>query len=278
MPGPISSLEIAGLSYAFSVTGSGELPTLVLLHGFTGSTASWGHVLPELSSSRQVLALDLPGHGYTPAPSDPQRIQFEQVAADLAQLIARITPPRLGQVDILGYSMGGRLALFFALRFPNLVRRLVLESASPGLADPQERQARQRSDEALARRIEEQGIQAFVNEWENLPLFTSQAQLPAAVRAGLRQQRLQNNPAGLAASLRGMGTGVQPSLWPLLPSLQPPALLLTGELDNKFTAINRQMRDVIPACTWQRIPAVGHTPHLENPGVFLAQVLVFLGR
>lgn len=270
-------LDLDGLGYSFEVTGSGRLPPLLLLHGFTGSGASWDDLLPRLSADRLVLTVDLPGHGQTPPPAAPERAGMPAVSSDLAGLVSALSLDRFGPLDVLGYSMGGRLALFFALDHPVLVRRLVLESASPGLADPEERRTRQLSDEALAWRIEEHGIPAFVDEWEDLPLFASQRRLPEPARASLRQSRLSNTDAGLAASLRSMGTGVQPSLWPLLPGLHSPVLLLVGELDPKFLEINRRMQAAIPTSALHIIPDAGHTPHLENPAHYLEVVNEFLG-
>ena len=269
-------LEIAGLQYAYQLTGSGEYPPLVLLHGFSGRSDSWAHLIPMFVKNRLVLAVDLPGHGGTYAPEDPARIQMAMVAADLAGLVTGLSLVESGPLDILGYSMGGRLALYFALYHPELVRRLVLESASPGLDNSEARRARQIADEELALRIETKGIEAFVTEWEELPLFASQASLPADLRAGLHQRRMENHPAGLAASLRGMGTGVQPSLWPHLSGLHCPVLLICGDLDAKFTTINREMHTAIPHSVLHIIPGAGHTPHLEAPEIYQKLVIEFL--
>jgi 2-succinyl-6-hydroxy-2,4-cyclohexadiene-1-carboxylate synthase len=133
-----------------------------------------------------------------------------------------------------------------------------------------ERLARVEQDEALAQRIERNGIAAFTEYWTNLPLFSTQ---PPDVRAWLHVQRLQNNPTGLANSLRGMGTGAQPSLWERLGELGVPTLLLAGALDDKFAAINREMHERISHSTLMVIPDAGHTTHLEQPERFQAAVL-----
>ncbi|MCL4834580.1 MAG: alpha/beta fold hydrolase, partial [Caldilineaceae bacterium] len=170
----------------------------------------------------------------------------------------------------------GRLALYFALHYPEKVTSLILESASPGLATPEERAARTASDNALAMRIEREGIPAFVAFWEALPLWRSQARLPASVQQWLHEQRLGNSPTGLAHSLRGMGSGVQPSLWERLGELDMPVLLLAGEEDEKFVAINRQMAQRIPHARLEIVPRAGHTLHLEQPAVFQRAVCSFL--
>lgn len=247
--------------------------SLVLLHGFTGSTASWAVHRPIFASYYRTIVVDLLGHGQTAAPTDPARYTIEQSASDLAGLLTTIAP---GPVNLLGYSMGGRLALYFALHYPYLVQHLMLESASPGLADAPAQQERIHSDEQLATAIETQGIAAFVERWEALPLFTSQRALPVSVQNTLREQRLRNRPQGLANSLRGMGTGVQPSLWDQLSALSAPTLLLAGELDQKFKVIANQMATYLPHATVVIVPDAGHTIHLEQPQAFQEHVLQFL--
>lgn len=265
--------EINGLNYHYEVSGSG--PLLVLLHGFTGSLANWQPHAEAFAAQYQVLTVDLPGHGRTDAPEAPARYAMPQVAADVMALAAQV-----GQMPahLLGYSMGGRLALYMAVQNPAQVRSLVLESASPGLADAAAREARIQQDEALAARIERKGVEAFVDYWEQIPLFASQQRLSVEIRQRLRQQRLKNNPRGLANSLRGMGTGVQPSLWQQPGGLVMPVLLMAGALDTKFAGIGQQMYDLMPDARLEVVPDAGHTLHLEAPEWFQAQVLEFLAR
>jgi 2-succinyl-6-hydroxy-2,4-cyclohexadiene-1-carboxylate synthase len=263
-----SFIALNGLTYAIRDEGHG--PPLLLLHGFTGSSESWGAVLPALAERFRVLALDLPGHGQTDAPPDPARYAMEAVAADIAALLPALDVSR---VHLLGYSMGGRLALYFARHYPGLITSLTLESASPGLATAAERSDRTAADNALAGWIEAHSLSEFVARWEALPLFDSQRRLPADVREQQRKLRLGNSPQGLANSLRGMGTGRQPSLWAELAQVAAPTLLLAGELDPKFRAINEQMAAVMPNVQLTIVAGAGHTVHLEQPGDFTARVL-----
>lgn len=263
-----STLTIRGCRYFVTAQGHGR--PLLMLHGFTGSSQSWRELIPTLSSRFQVITVDLLGHGRTDSPPDPTRYQMAEATADLLAILSELNVAR---ADLLGYSMGGRLALYTAVHYPHRINRLVLESASPGLKSEQERQERRQRDNALADRIEREGIESFVNFWEQLSLWDSQKQLDTAVRQKLREQRLQNNPAGLANSLRGMGTGSQPSLWGQLGNLTMPVLLQTGELDGKFTAINRQMAAQMPTAQLKIIPNAGHTVHLERPSLF-SQILL----
>lgn len=264
---------IDDVAYHYEEAGSG--PPLVLLHGFTGSSRNWALHLLHFASCFRVFAIDLLGHGRTPAPANPERYGMARSAADLEVLLARIA---VEPVTLLGYSMGGRLALYFALTHLQRVQRLILESASPGLADPEARRARVALDTALAQRIEEEGIETFVNYWENIPLFAHQQHLPAQVREEVRWLRLRNDPHGLANSLRGMGTGEQPSLWGQLGQLSMPVHLIAGLLDEKFVETNRCMAAQIPTAELVVVPEAGHTVHLEQPEHFREIVLGICGK
>jgi 2-succinyl-6-hydroxy-2,4-cyclohexadiene-1-carboxylate synthase len=179
--------------------------------------------------------------------------------------------------DLLGYSLGGRVALHVALAAAERVSKLVLESASPGIADPVERAARVASDNALAEQIEQRGIEWFVDYWEDIPLFRSQRMLPPEVFAAQRERRLMNRAQGLAHSLRGMGAGQQEPLWERLGVLTMPTLLLTGEHDTKYEALAQEMQQAIPGAEQQVVHRAGHTTHLEQPELFLEAVVTFLG-
>lgn len=256
---------INGIKYHVELQGNGT--PLILLHGFTGSTQSWQPHIEEFSHQYQTIAVDLLGHGKTESPAAPSLYRMEHAAQDIIELLKAISPE---PAHLLGYSMGGRLALYLAVFYPQYFRSLILESASPGLESAQHRQERIASDEALALKIEREGIEKFVEYWENIPLFATQNN---EIRIKLRQQRLQNNPIGLANSLRGIGTGVQPSLWDKLPEIQMPVLLITGDLDKKFTEMGQQMQKLIPNAKQVIIPNAGHTVHLEHPEIFSQTVL-----
>lgn len=253
----------------YYVEREGDQRPWLLLHGFTGSSQNWAPLWPRLLAHSQLIAVDILGHGRSDAPDDEQRYRIDQVAADLIHILDVLG---VDQISLYGYSMGGRLALATAVAYPERVQQLLLESASPGLASPVERQTRIQQDRALADRIEREGIPAFVDYWQQIPLWHSQQQLPTAVRQQQRQQRLQNRAHGLANSLRGMGSGAQPSLWPALPGLSMPVSLLVGELDAKFTAVNRQMAQLLPQASLQIVPGAGHTVHLEQPTAVAAHL------
>jgi len=210
---------------------------VLALHGFTGSTATMWALVRPLTETRRVAVVDLPGHGRS-ITNDSHAFGFEHTVDAVAAAIDR---HHLGPAHVVGYSMGGRVALGLAVRHPGHVASLSLIGASPGLSDPVERAARRRSDNELADDLLEDGLTAFVDRWMASPLFASQVRLGADVLADARTQRLANDPDGLAGSLRGAGTGAQPSYWHDLAGIAAPVLLVVGDEDPKFRAIAMRM-------------------------------------
>lgn len=257
--------------YHLESIGVGE--PLLLLHGFSGACATWHAVAKALADRWRVIMLDSLGHGQSESPPNIERYRMAGAAADIMDLLDQLA---ISRTHLLGYSMGGRLGLYVALQYPKRLRSLILESASPGLADASARAERRRRDQAMADLIDREGVPAFVDYWGRLPLWASQSKLPANKLAAQRQQRLRNSALGLANSLRGLGTGAQPNLWPELPALQLPALLLAGEADHKFRRINEAMAARMPLAQLQLIPDAGHNTHLENAPAFCRAVSSFL--
>src|SRR3954451_22087366 len=223
------------------------LPTLVLLHGFTQTRQSWRRTARALAARYRAIVPDLPGHGQAAS----RTASFDACAAYVRAL---------APATLVGYSMGGRIALHAALQVP--VERLILVGASPGIKDPTERAQRKQADDALADRIETLTIEAFATEWGSQPLFAGQ---PERVRAAAYADRLRNTPHGLAGALRGLGTGVMEPLWDRLPQLTVPVTLITGERDEKFGALAGAMQQRLPNATHVVIPNAGHAAQLEDP-------------
>jgi 2-succinyl-6-hydroxy-2,4-cyclohexadiene-1-carboxylate synthase len=260
---------------ALNVERGGRGPALLILHGFTGSVATWRPHRATLEHRCDMIAVDLLGHGESDRPADPERYRVERCTADLLVLLDRLGVDRFG---VLGYSMGARVALHLAVAAPDQVGALILESGSPGMADPADRAARVKADAALADRIEREGVPAFVDGWERLPLFASQAGLSAQARDSLRAQRLRNDPRGLANSLRAMGAGQPEPLWDRLNALTIPTLLIVGALDLKYCDLARQMASLLMSARLEAVPDVGHAVHLERPDAFDAAVARFFGE
>jgi len=266
------NILIRNVNYHVKICGNGE--PILLLHGFTGDGTTWEFISHYLQNY-QLIFVDILGHGKTDSPTDRRRYCMEEVVEDIKEILQYL---KIDRTNMIGYSMGGRLALSFAITYPQCVRRLVLESSSPGLKKELERKERQSSDEALAEFILQNGIESFVDYWENIPLFKSQNNLPEAVQKKIRAQRLQNTPIGLANSLRGMGTGFQPSWWEQIKNLYIPVLLLCGEWDVKFCRIAEDMERTMPNAIKNTIKSAGHAIHVEQPRIFGKIVNEFFHR
>jgi 2-succinyl-6-hydroxy-2,4-cyclohexadiene-1-carboxylate synthase len=259
--------------FSLNVERSGAGPAVVLLHGFTGSARAWSPFGERLAERHTVLAVDIVGHGESDKPAALEHYGMERAAGDIVAAVEKLG---FARAMWLGYSMGGRLALNLAVLHPERVERLVLIGASPGLAEAEERRARVASDEALARGIERDGVERFIDYWESIPLFASQKSLPAERRAGIRSARLANTAVGLASSLRGMGTGSQAALHSRLKELTMPALLLAGELDAKYLAIGQEMAAEMPESRFVAVPGAGHAAQTEQPEFCANEVVAFL--
>ncbi len=252
--------------------GEHSKPAVVLLHGFTGSTATWRTLAAGLQDRYYVVLFDLWGHGQSSIPSDISAYDMSHQTADLEQAVTALG---LEQFLLIGYSMGGRVALGYASAYPERISGLLLESASPGLAEERERQERRRNDSRLAERLRTEKLERFVDYWQGIPLFDTQRQLPSSVRETLRRERLNQSPEGLANSLEGIGTGSQPSYWKVLATLGFPVLLVTGKLDVKFTKLADEMERFFPNVGRKEVEGAGHAVHVEKPREFATIVESF---
>ena len=231
---------------------------VVFLHGFTHTGASWDPVIAALGERyRDVIAPDIRGHGRA---SGALPVTLSAVVEDVAALTG-------DSFELVGYSMGGRIALHVALALPGRASRLVLIGASPGLDDPDERAARLRADRALADEFEGMGTEEVADLWESRTASPRGvlAGQPASVRKGVRVDRLRNTPAGLARALRGLGTGALPSVWERLAELAMPVVLVVGERDAKFRGIADRMAGLLPRARVVVVSGAGHAAHLEAP-------------
>jgi 2-succinyl-6-hydroxy-2,4-cyclohexadiene-1-carboxylate synthase len=232
--------------------------TVVLLHGFTQTGASWRGVIDALGERYTALAPDLRGHGSAAA--------RRPVTVDAC--VADVVADAPGRFVVAGYSMGGRLALRVALAHPERVERLVLVGTTPGIADDVERGARREADEALASELEDGlDLEAFARRWAKQPIFKGQ---PPEVAAAAHEDRLRNEPAGLAATLRGLGQGAAEPLWPRLGELRMPVVVIAGERDGTYAKLAERMVARLPRARALIVPGAGHAVHLEAPGIVAA--------
>jgi 2-succinyl-6-hydroxy-2,4-cyclohexadiene-1-carboxylate synthase len=270
----MTRIAVNGINLNVETSGRGDGPALLLLHGFTRDASAWQPLLPCFEDYRTVR-VDLIGHGKSDSPPNPERYSMAHAVEDLTALLHHLDIERTA---LLGYSLGGRVALHFAVESPQLLWALVIESASPGIEDEMERDARFGSDAQLAASIESDGIEPFVERWQAQPLFASQRKLPAETLEAQRRQRLENSTLGLANSLRGMGAGAQGWLLPDLPQINVPTLFLAGALDQRYAALAPVMAAQVSGAEHYVIEAAGHTVHFEQPDAYSTKVTEFLAR
>lgn len=246
-------------------TTRGHGPRVVLVHGFTQSASSWARIVPELESSFEVVAVDLPGHGRSARP---------EPASDLSQAAEALANAG-GAASYVGYSLGGRHCLQLALQRPELVERLVVVGAHPGIEDEPNRAERREMDEQLASELEQGGdeeMPAFIDRWLAGPLFAHLDDEQSD-----RPSRLCNTAVGLAGSLRTAGTGTQTPLWERLCELEMPVLVVVGMADDKFGPIAKRTAEAIGQNAQLAVVAgSGHAVCFERPGAFVSLLREFL--
>ena len=269
----MTAFDLGDVICSATVTGGGG--PILFLHGFMGSARDWAPFTPAIGEAHTTVAIDLLGHGSSSRPTDAARYALGRQSDDLAALVDDLG---MGPVGIVAYSYGARLALRFAIDHPKRVACLALESPSAGLADRAEREERRTSDEVLADVLERDGIVAFARHWGEQPVFAAERRLPAAVRAELENRRRANDPAALAAALRGAGQGAMAALHDDLSGIAAPTAVLAGALDDAGLARARIVAASIPGASLDVLDDVGHAPHRESPERFAAWLAATLER
>ena len=254
-------------NYAF--VGERKNSVILFLHGFMGDGHDFQAVIDLISEQFCCLIIDLPGHGATEVKQE-QDYRITNVAQAIIELLQKLS---IKQCFLVGYSMGGRIALYLTIYFPQYFKRVILESTSPGLATKSERDRRIKQDLQLAEQLESQDYFLFLTQWYSNPLFASFRQHPNYHQAIAR--RLKNNPLKLAQSLRNMGTGMQPSLWHKLAANKIPLLLVVGELDRKFMVINQKIASLCCLSNLNIVKGSGHNVHFEKPLEFANPISYF---
>ncbi len=251
-------------------SGKRSAPAILFLHGFMGDAWDWEAVVNLLESDFQCFLVDLPGHGRNRSPEVGVSWSMENTAR---AVVYTLDNAGISSCFLIGYSMGGRLALYLALKHPRYFQKVILEGASPGIRHPDERRQRRELDEKRAERLENSDFRTFLREWYRQPLFQGLPENDAF--PNMLQRRLRNNPHHLAKVLRELGTGAQPSLWNELPEVKIPLLLMVGEKDKKFRAIAEEMCQTSSRIRMAVIPGCGHNVHVEAPQLFTKQVKRF---
>ena len=242
---------------------SGEGTPVTLLHGFTQNGRSWLEIISRMPEGWMWIVPDLRGHGDTRTMPDAP-CTMDACTRDLEMLWDHLGVTR---THLAGYSMGGRLALHVAARRPERILSLLTIGAHAGLEE-EARGGRRLGDEALAHRIENDGLEAFVSYWSRLPLFAGLERRGPAFVAQARAERMTNHVAGLACSLRGMGAGSMEPLWDDLAHATFPCTFVAGQLDHGYVNSARRLAATVPDGRVEVVPRAGHTVHQERPDAF----------
>ena len=249
-----------------------NVPTILALHGFSGTGLDFSLLAEDSAHAASYLwiAPDLPGHGAT-GTLERSAYSLSGMSQTLLLFLNRygLNP------HLLGYSMGGRLALHLStLDAP--VQTCTVIGAHPGIASMAEREARAQSDRLLAAHIRKVGIKKFADEWEANPIIRSQSRIPQEALLGLQNGRRKQSPEGLAKSLEEAGTGVMSPLLPQLKPLQKPLLYVTGSEDEKFYKLSKILEEEEVITKLITLPHAGHCAHLENSRAFLSEFFKFI--
>lgn len=268
-------MDLKKYKFNYYLNVNNNKPLIFLLHGFMGNMNEFDEAIKLLAEDFSYLIIDLPGHGKTEVLGGDEYYKIEPTAQAIINLLDEL---KIDKCHLIGYSMGGRLALYLTLNFPERFIKVVLESASPGLATEIERLERIRLDAQIAKKLSRNIIKtdfaAFLSNWYNQAIFGWIKNHPEYDR--MIENRLQNNPQELDKSLRFMGTGCQPSLWDQLQDNQISMLLLAGEYDEKFISINTEMAKLCELAQLKIIRNAGHNIHFENTLAFVENIKDFL--
>lgn len=246
---------------------------LVLVHGTFGSGSDWERIEHHVRNQTNYTtsAITLPGHANRPLEEHPSA--FLQL---ISALRAELTQPSI----VIGYSLGGRIALQTVLQHVDSlpVMGLVLEGAHPGLSDPAERLHRAQEDRSRAQQIRALGLPHFLKDWYRLPLFALEEQNEQTMEAFIHERAQHRDPNAIARILEESSPGRVPSLWHDIPTLKVPLCFIHGENDPKYAGVAREIQRIHPPTSISAIPRAGHNTHRDAPDAFTDALLAFVER
>ncbi len=265
-------LRINGATYAIEIhQNDSSLPWVVMLHGFMGDGRVFDHLVEKLTKFCNPVTVDLLGHGNSEKVYDADRYSEEHQTADIITLVQQLA---IAPVFLYGYSMGGRLALKTAIKAPELLKGLILESTNYGINDEQERHQRRKAD---ARRAETiiTDFDGFLSQWGELELFQSPTKVDEALKNKYQAIQQEQDPQAMAASLLGFGAGSMEPVREQISKLNKPALVLAGTADKKYINISRSLVCYFSDAQLCHIKA-GHRIHVDNPNTLIQEIDHFI--
>ena len=242
---------------------------LVFLHGFMGSMEIWSNIVSHFGVP--IVLIDLPGHGKSHF-NNVDNYLFSDWNNDFKSILGQL---EITQINLCGYSMGGRMALSFAYEFPQIVNRLILESSTPGIRDETERKKRAEEDKLICAKIKND-YPTFIKDWCDNQLFKNQKDRNLSGWEAQNRIRSGQNSEQISLSIQSLGTGQMPSLWSKISNLQSSVMLITGSEDSTYCRIATECLQEIPDCKWVNISNCGHNVHLEQSTQFIESIKSFL--
>jgi 3-oxoadipate enol-lactonase len=244
---------------------TGEGPAVLLLHPLGVDRSFWDGVVPALEGV-EVLSYDFPGHGQTPAPAEPYTI--ENLADQARRLLADAGH---AQVDVVGVSLGGLVALRLAADAPDLVRRLVVVDAVAVYPQPMREMWRDRAARAPA-----EGVEPFLDPTLGLWFTAGRLAEGGPVVEAARRSFLAGDPRGYALACRALE---QADVTGVLERITSPSLVVCGDDDAPpFTAAARDLGERLPDARVVWLSPARHAGVLEQPEQFREALVGFLGE
>lgn len=250
--------------------------TVLFLHGFTGSAEDWLPIIEQLTDDFNYAALDLVGHGKSDKPVNPDYYTTDSIVDQIKFVKDKISPAN--PIILIGYSMGGRAALSFAAAYPKEIKGLVLESASAGIKNETERIKRYEDDMKLVQFIHDHTMEEFIELWYDQEMFNTQRRFSNDKIKKLHKKKYDNSKIGMMNTLKGFSTGIMPPLHDKLKSIPVKAVLISGELDSKYTFINSKIVRGFHKAKHKVVKNSGHNTHLEEPKRFIEIITNYLNQ
>jgi len=263
-------LHIDSFRYYLKIEHSDtSLPYLLLLHGFMGSGTSFSHLIKPLSTFCNPITIDLLGHGRSDKCVDAKQYTTAKQGSHLQSILKRL---QIQNLHLYGYSMGGRLAFQLIFHYPEFFKSGIIESAHCGLRAETEKLERKKNDDQLARNIEED-FESFIQQWTQLPLFES---TPDNFKKSYEKVMRAQDPRSMAASLRGFGSGVMPTICDQIKNIEIPVHLIAGDQDQKYHRLMENMSTMNTNFTFESLPEAGHRVHTDRPEQLIHSIQTFL--
>lgn len=250
--------------------------TVLFIHGFTGCAEDWQPIIEQLSDDFNYAALDLIGHGKSDKSVHPDHYTAEAIVEQIKAVKDKLAFNK--PIIIIGYSMGGRAALSFATTYPKDIKGLILESSSAGIKNEAERKKRYEDDLKLVQFINDHTMEEFIELWYDQEMFNTQKRFSNDKIKKLHKKKYDNSKIGMMNILKGFSTGVMPPLHDKLKNIHSKTILISGELDTKYTFINSKIVRGFHKAKHKVVKNSGHRTHLEEPKRFVEIVTNYLNQ